>query len=96
MNDNYDGIIVSKTKGRKIIVLIFIIFSPLRLVIESRNIDIDKLNSGGNQFNVVIVPFSPPEGLKGHLFYVTNLSPIYVHLTCWSPCREAAGNGGWV
>lgn len=63
---------------------------------ESRNVDPDNLTLVETSLTLLLVPFSPLEGLKGHLFYVTNLSPIYVRLTRWPPCEEAAGGRGRV
>lgn len=83
-------------KGRKNIVWIFIFFSSLRLAMESRKLDPDNLTLVETSLTLLLVPFSPLEGLKGHLFYVTNLSPIYVWLTRRLLCKEAAGSRRWV
>lgn len=65
-------------KGRKNIVCIF--FSSLRLVMESRNMDPDNFLME-TSLRLLLAPFSPLEGLKGHLFCVTNLSPVHVQAT---------------
>lgn len=63
---------------------------------ESRNVHSDNLTLVETSLTLLLVPFSPLEGLKGHLFYVTNLFPIYVRLTRRPPCKEAAGGEGRV
>lgn len=85
--------IVSRNERQKKHCLDFFFFPSLRLVMESRNVDPDNLTLVETGLTLLLVPFSPLEGLKGRLFYVTNLSPIYVWLTHWLPCKEAAG--GW-
>lgn len=85
--------IVSRNERQKKHCLDFFFSPSLRLVMESRNVDPDNLTLVETGLTLLLVPFSPLEGLKGRLFYVTNLSPIYVWLTHWLPCKEAAG--GW-
>lgn len=82
MADNYNGIIVSRNKRQKKHCLDF--FSSLRLVMESRNMDPDNFLME-TSLRLLLDPFSPLEGLKGHLFCVTNLSPVHV---------QATGRGG--
>lgn len=98
MNDNYmlfhclkewKG---KKTKTKNQHCLDFYYFSSSRLVMESRNIDPDSVTLVETSLKLLL-PFSPLEGLKGHLFYVTNLSPIYAQLTL---ATLAAGGGGWI
>lgn len=79
MTDNYNGIIVSRNKRQKKR-LDFYFFSSLRLVMESRNIDPDNFLME-TSLRLLLVPFSPLEGLKGRLFYVTNRSPVRVQVT---------------
>lgn len=51
---------------------------------ESRNMDPDNFLME-TILRLLLAPFSPLEGLKGHLFCVTNLSPVHV---------QATGRGG--
>lgn len=55
-----------------------------------------QLNSSGNQFNNVISSIQFSGKIKRSLVYVTNLFPIYVWLTHWLPCKEAAEGREWV
>lgn len=81
MTDNYNGIIVSRNKRQKKHCLDFYFFFFFKI-----NNGIQKHRSrqlsDGNQFKILLlVPFSPLEGIKGHLFCVTNLSPVYAQVT---------------
>lgn len=59
---------------------------------ESRNIDPDNFLME-THLRLLLVPFSPLEGLKGCLFYVTNFSPVYVQVTRWG---GSWGIWGWM